>query len=72
MGGLVLPGVDILHDLFFWLDTVSISGNKKTILQTIIQTTLWVIWRYRNGIIFGDSNPIKNRIFEDIVGFSYN
>lgn len=51
---------------------LSLSVKKKAALEAIIQAMLWVIWQYRNGIIFGESHPVKNRIFDDIVDYSYN
>nr|KAJ0228012.1 hypothetical protein LSAT_V11C100032800 [Lactuca sativa] len=69
---LVLPGWDTLQDIFDWLDMLSLSSERKTALESIIQTVIWVMWRFRNDIIFVKWFHLKFFIFDDIVNMSYN
>nr|KAJ0227224.1 hypothetical protein LSAT_V11C100001870 [Lactuca sativa] len=69
---LVLPGCNTLQDIFDWLDMVSLSRERKTALESIIQTVIWVMWRFRNDIIFCEVVSSKVFIFDDIVNMSYN
>ncbi|GJV32268.1 RNA-directed DNA polymerase, eukaryota [Tanacetum coccineum] len=50
-----------------WLNSIRMSSNLKKVLEGVFYTAWWSIWTYRNQLLFGDSHPRKDIIFDDIV-----
>ena len=40
-------------ELLGWVDGCRITVNQKHILEAVICTTFWVIWRFRNDVVHG-------------------
>ncbi|XP_071704148.1 uncharacterized protein [Rutidosis leptorrhynchoides] len=70
--GISFPILDSVEDLWNWIDSYPANDTKKLILQSIASSTLWNIWRLRNGIIFKDHNTRKSYVFDYIVLSSFN
>ncbi|GJV13469.1 RNA-directed DNA polymerase, eukaryota, partial [Tanacetum coccineum] len=49
-----------------WLNSIRMSFNLKKVLEGVFYTAWWSIWTYRNQLLFGDSHPRKDIIFDDI------
>nr|GEZ14970.1 putative RNA-directed DNA polymerase, eukaryota, reverse transcriptase zinc-binding domain protein [Tanacetum cinerariifolium] len=56
---------DILN-LIIWSDTLNLDNKIKACLDVVIQTTMWVIWNYRNRICFNLKPPRKDTLMEEI------
>jgi hypothetical protein len=52
-----------LPTLMSWADIE--NGNAKSCLDVVIQTTNWVIWRYKNRICFDLKPPRKDTLRRD-------
>ncbi|GJW85332.1 tRNA isopentenyltransferase [Tanacetum coccineum] len=46
------------NNLLSWSDSVDIHDLAKQGLDVVIETTIWVIWQYRNRVCF-DSKPLR-------------
>ncbi|KAJ0471107.1 hypothetical protein HanIR_Chr14g0726101 [Helianthus annuus] len=42
------------------------SGKWRKMVSSIIQTTLWVIWKNRNDVVFNNKQPNLAKIKEEI------
>lgn len=40
------PLIHTIHDLFYWVDNVSVESGMSKMLEVIIMTTMWVLWTY--------------------------
>nr|GFC51002.1 RNA-directed DNA polymerase, eukaryota [Tanacetum cinerariifolium] len=59
--------VPIKVNVFTWL-----SSTLKSLLEGVFITAWWLIWSFRNRLLFDDSPPRQSWIFYDVVSFSYN
>lgn len=53
-----------------WVDTQ--RGSRRVRLEVIMVTVVWMIWRYRNALLFDEARIRKNMLFDSIVLFSFN
>ncbi|KAL4582801.1 hypothetical protein LXL04_007360 [Taraxacum kok-saghyz] len=63
-----------VHDpasLFAWVDAVKINGTKKSVLESIVCTTCWFIWRLRNDIVHAARMMRRDVLFDFIREFSF-
>nr|GEW45804.1 RNA-directed DNA polymerase, eukaryota [Tanacetum cinerariifolium] len=57
-----------------WLTGLSglrLAKGTKSILEGVFYVMWWVIWKFRNQILFGSSQPRRDLIFDEIVLLSY-
>ncbi|PWA56342.1 RNA-directed DNA polymerase, eukaryota [Artemisia annua] len=60
-----MPASDNISSMLSWLESIDV--HRRRILEVIVYATVWCIWRFRNGVVFKDSNMKKSLIFESIV-----
>ena len=60
-----MPASDNISLMLSWLESIDV--HRRRILEVIVYATMWCIWRFRNGVVFKDSNMKKSLIFESIV-----
>nr|GEW63747.1 RNA-directed DNA polymerase, eukaryota [Tanacetum cinerariifolium] len=65
--GLVWNPVDSYRSWLSWFNLVQLQSSSKQVLEGVFYTSWWSIWSYRNHLLFSDSNPRKDGIFEDIL-----
>nr|GEV15775.1 hypothetical protein [Tanacetum cinerariifolium] len=70
--GLVWNPVDSYRSWLSWFNLVQLQSSSKQVLEGVFYTSWWSIWSYRNHLLFSDSNPRKDGIFEDIVRRSFS
>ena len=66
-----IPEVSNIAGWFSWLDASHGSKYARTILEGIVSTMLWSIWKFRNAWIFSMSKPKKADIWDSIVHQSF-
>ncbi|GKD79840.1 RNA-directed DNA polymerase, eukaryota [Tanacetum coccineum] len=59
-------------DWLVWLNNIRLPSKLKEILEGTCYVMWWVIWKYRNQILFGPNTPRLELLFEDIVRLSYS
>ncbi|PWA79635.1 actin cross-linking [Artemisia annua] len=66
-----IPEVSNIAGWFSWLDASHGSKYARTILEGIVSTMLWSIWKFRIAWIFSMSKPRKADIWDSIVHQSF-
>ena len=61
-----------LPDAVNLADRVSLPTNHYIHFDVVVQTTLWVLWKFRNEMCFSIKQPSKDLIFNDIKLASFN
>ena len=61
-----------LANLISWSDTTTLSPAMKTCFDAVVQTTFWVIWRYRNRVCFDLKPPRKDTLSDEIKVLSHS
>ncbi|XP_071735624.1 uncharacterized protein [Rutidosis leptorrhynchoides] len=54
-----------------WYDQWEENISNKNRMYTIVAATVWVIWRFQNGVIFSENPMRKDEIFDSIRNYSY-
>ncbi|KAL4565924.1 hypothetical protein LXL04_030030 [Taraxacum kok-saghyz] len=68
MHGSLMLGPD---NVIQWLDEVKVTKDKKTIIEVIVCTTMWAIWRLRNDIVHKVRLLRKDMLFDFVQEFSF-
>ena len=55
-----------------WVDGLTTVRSKRSILDSVCSTLLWVLWTFRNDIVFGNKKMKKEILFDSVVSFSFN
>ncbi|GJU75646.1 RNA-directed DNA polymerase, eukaryota [Tanacetum coccineum] len=50
-----------------WLNSSRLSKRLKEILEGVCYVKWWLIWRFRNQLLFGATNPRRELLFDDLV-----
>ncbi|GJT61995.1 RNA-directed DNA polymerase, eukaryota, reverse transcriptase zinc-binding domain protein [Tanacetum coccineum] len=54
-----------------WFNSIRMPSNSKMVLEGVFYTAWWSIWTYRNQLLFADSHPRKEVIYDNIVRCSF-
>nr|GEX66863.1 RNA-directed DNA polymerase, eukaryota, reverse transcriptase zinc-binding domain protein [Tanacetum cinerariifolium] len=54
-----------------WFSNLRVPSKLKLIFEGVFYISWWVIWNYRNKVIFGPGHQSKDRLTDDIVAFSF-
>ena len=55
-----------LNDVFYLANQVNLPVNPRKIFDAVVQSTLWILWRFRNESMFAVKSPRKDLILNDI------
>ncbi|XP_076946025.1 uncharacterized protein LOC143617312 [Bidens hawaiensis] len=58
-------------ELMSWWDTLRVQTHKKDMIGMIIFVNWWIIWRFRNDLVFEKNRHNKETIFDEILNFSF-
>ncbi|GJU08416.1 reverse transcriptase domain, reverse transcriptase zinc-binding domain protein [Tanacetum coccineum] len=61
-----------INGLIKWSDTLTLNKHTKICLDVVIQTSLWILWRYRNRICFDLKPTRKDTLMEEIMILSHS
>ncbi|GKB22366.1 EXORDIUM-like protein, partial [Tanacetum coccineum] len=64
--------ISSLMDAVNLADRVAIPTNHRAAFDVVVQTTLWILWRFRNETCFSSKRPSKQLILNDIKLSSFN
>ena len=65
------PMFGVIADVFNWIDAVNVRHKARGVLEAIFISAMWVMWQYRNNVIFGAVKMKKSIIFDRIVSHSF-
>ncbi|GJV39867.1 RNA-directed DNA polymerase, eukaryota, partial [Tanacetum coccineum] len=54
-----------------WFKTTRFSKAQKEMLEGVFYVMWWMIWKFRNQVLFGSSHPRMELLFDDIVSYSF-
>lgn len=54
-----------------WIDVRPTTKMERVIVDSVFSMVIWVLWTFRNDVLFSSSKPTKDRIFDSIVDISY-
>lgn len=54
-----------------WIDTRPNVRQQWAIVDSVFSVVIWVLWTFRNGILFSSNKPRNDRIFDFIVDISF-
>ncbi|GJX57282.1 RNA-directed DNA polymerase, eukaryota, reverse transcriptase zinc-binding domain protein [Tanacetum coccineum] len=59
------------QDWLSWIGSLHLPHDRKHILEGIFYVLWWLLWQYRNELLFDSKKPMKAKIFDDIVSRSF-
>ncbi|GKB79023.1 RNA-directed DNA polymerase, eukaryota [Tanacetum coccineum] len=59
------------QDWLSWIGSLHLPHDHKHILEGIFYVLWWLLWQYRNELLFDSKKPMKAKIFDDIVSRSF-
>nr|GEU87596.1 RNA-directed DNA polymerase, eukaryota [Tanacetum cinerariifolium] len=64
-----LKDIDLVSydDWLLWLNSSRLSKRLKEILEGVCYVKWWLIWRFRNQLLFDATNPRRELLFNDLV-----
>ena len=69
---IALPVFVDVEEMWSWIEIQHRSRVNKVILEVLFGSLIWVIWTYRNAVVFGDGSYRKDMLFDNFIRFSFN
>ena len=60
-----------LESIMLWAQSIHGGTGQRKTFDAVINTPLWVLWKFRNAYVFDTSRPKKLVIFDEVVNSSY-
>ncbi|GKA96564.1 RNA-directed DNA polymerase, eukaryota, reverse transcriptase zinc-binding domain protein [Tanacetum coccineum] len=55
------------NEWLIWIVNIRLHKQLKVFLEGICYVMWWLIWRFRNQLLFGNSQPRRALLFDDVV-----
>ncbi|GJT57525.1 reverse transcriptase domain-containing protein [Tanacetum coccineum] len=62
-----IPDFSCYEEWIAWFKTTRFSKAQKEMLEGVFYVMWWMIWKFRNQVLFGSSHPRMELLFDDIV-----
>lgn len=62
-----IPDFSSISIMLEWMDARPIAHMERVIIKSVFMVVIWVLWTYRNALLFSSSKPRKDRLFDFIV-----
>ncbi|GJX07361.1 RNA-directed DNA polymerase, eukaryota, partial [Tanacetum coccineum] len=66
-----IPDFSCYEEWIAWFKTTRFSKAPKEMLEGVFYVMWWMIWKFRNQVLFGSSHPRMELLFDDIVSYSF-
>ncbi|GJX71178.1 RNA-directed DNA polymerase, eukaryota [Tanacetum coccineum] len=66
-----MPTVSSYDEWWNWFFNLRVTSKIKMLVEGVFYIVWWVIWKFRNNVIFGLGNQPKDRLLDDIVSLSF-
>ncbi|GJX70193.1 RNA-directed DNA polymerase, eukaryota [Tanacetum coccineum] len=63
-----IPDFSCYEEWIAWFKTTRFSKTQKEMLEGVFYVMWWMIWKFRNQVLFGSSHPRMELLFDDING----
>ncbi|GKB12027.1 RNA-directed DNA polymerase, eukaryota [Tanacetum coccineum] len=60
------------EDWLLWFKNLRVSKRLKDVFEGVCYISWWVIWKFRNQVLFGINFPRLDLLFDDIVRLSFH
>ena len=68
-----IPTFREVTDFFIWIDGIPAARFQRMIMESICASLIWVLWMFRNNLVFGNNKKYKKEfMFDSVISFSYN
>ena len=67
-----MPSFSSCYEWLQWIDDWRATKDSKDRVYVITAASLWLLWRYRNSVIFNSQHMKKSDIFDNIRIFSFS
>ncbi|GJU40693.1 RNA-directed DNA polymerase, eukaryota [Tanacetum coccineum] len=64
-----IPDFSCYEEWIAWFKTTRFSKAQKEMLEGVFYVMWWMIWKFRNQVLFGSSHPRMELLFDDIVWY---
>ncbi|GKF49391.1 RNA-directed DNA polymerase, eukaryota [Tanacetum coccineum] len=65
------PRVYSFEEWEVWMSSLVLSSKRKQLLEGVTYIAWWLIWNFKNKLVFGSTIPSKAVLFKDIVARSF-
>ncbi|KAL4563757.1 hypothetical protein LXL04_027802 [Taraxacum kok-saghyz] len=55
--------------MFKWVDECRVTAKSRMVIEAVVCTTYWIIWRYRNDVLHDNRKMRKDGLFEAVPAF---
>ncbi|GJX35360.1 protein kinase, ATP binding site-containing protein, partial [Tanacetum coccineum] len=62
-----IPDFSCYEEWIAWFKTTRFSKAQKEMLEGVFYVMWWMIWKFRNQVLFGSSHPRMELLFDDIL-----
>ncbi|XP_071719471.1 uncharacterized protein [Rutidosis leptorrhynchoides] len=69
--GCNMPSFNSWDSFLSWIEGFQISSSNKERIIAVVVTLLWVLWHFRNGIVYNDSICNRSSIFDIFRLYSF-
>ena len=69
--GVIPPDLVSINKLVCWSETVRMDVETGRSFDAVVLITFWVIWNFRNNLLFGKNKIRKDELFDEIRSRSY-
>ncbi|GJR63237.1 RNA-directed DNA polymerase, eukaryota, reverse transcriptase zinc-binding domain protein [Tanacetum coccineum] len=69
---IILVKVSSFEEWSVWLSSIRLQGLRLEVLEGVFFIIWWLVWNFRNKLIFGVSSPLMATLFDDVVARSFS
>ena len=64
--------LDSINDVLTFASRSNLAPKLSKVLDVVVQSTLWILWHFRNDSIFASTRPNRSLILNDVKLYSFN
>lgn len=68
----VIPNFAEIKDMVVWIDSLLLSVAKQSTVEAIVMIMWWLLWNFRNDIIFNGQKIKRIMLIASLINYLYN